>query len=65
MLSYFSAERRTASPQELGRAIGLSPAAVEELAVDLVRGGCLERDDSGSYCLAGPGVLRITVKDER
>jgi predicted transcriptional regulator len=66
LLSYFSDEHRSATPQELSRALDLSTAAVEELAVDLVRAGCLERDEtSGSYQLAGSGVATIMVKDER
>jgi hypothetical protein len=52
LLSYFSDEHSSASPQELGRALDLSTAAVEELAADLVRAGCLEQDEtSGSYQL--------------
>jgi len=65
MLSYFSDERCSATPQDLGRTVGLSPAAVEELAVDLLRVGYLERDKSGSYHLAGASVIRLTVRDER
>jgi hypothetical protein len=53
LLSYFSDQHRSASPQELGRVLGTSTAAVEELAADLVRAGCLERDEtSGFYQLA-------------
>lgn len=66
LLSYFSAEHRSATSQELSRALGLSSAAVEELAVDLVRAGCLEQDEtSGSYQLGKSDVTTITVKDER
>jgi DNA-binding IclR family transcriptional regulator len=65
-LSYFSDEHRFATPQELGRALGLSTAAVEELAVDLIRARCLDRDEtSGSYHLAESGVTTITMKDDR
>lgn len=66
LLSYFSDEHLSASPLELGRALGLSTAAVEELAADLVRAGCLEQDEtSGSYQLGRSGVATIMVKDER
>lgn len=65
LMTYFSAQRPTITPQELGRLLDLSPASVEELAVDLIRAGCLARDSSGAYTLAENDPQQITVRDER
>ncbi len=51
-MTYFTSERTAITPQELGRLLDISTASVEELAVDLVRVGLLERDASGAYRLA-------------
>lgn len=65
LLSCFSNERRVLSPQRIGRLLDLLPTTVEELATNLVRAGCLERNYTGAFTLAPAKVLTITVKDER